>query len=104
MDFRVRVANELGAGNGKAAKFATVVSVCHSSMIGIFFSMVLLVLHDKFALIFTTSSQVLEAVDRLSYLLAITILLNSIQPVLSGTYIGYPYFISRSCYFSTFEI
>uniref|UniRef100_A0A164ZKP1 Protein DETOXIFICATION n=1 Tax=Daucus carota subsp. sativus TaxID=79200 RepID=A0A164ZKP1_DAUCS len=79
----VRVANELGAGNGKAAKFATVVSVCQSSMIGSLFSIILLVLHDKFALIFTTSSQVLEAVDKLSYLLAITILLNSIQPVLS---------------------
>ncbi|WOH02698.1 hypothetical protein DCAR_0522087 [Daucus carota subsp. sativus] len=77
----VRVANELGAGNGKAAKFATVVSVCQSSMIGSLFSIILLVLHDKFALIFTTSSQVLEAVDKLSYLLAITILLNSIQPV-----------------------
>lgn len=100
----VRVANELGAGNGKAAKFATVVSVCHSSMIGILFSVVLLVLHDKFALIFTTSSQVLEAVDKLSYLLAITILLNSIQPVLSGVAVGSGWqskvaYVNLGCYY-----
>ncbi|PKI45588.1 hypothetical protein CRG98_033904 [Punica granatum] len=33
----VSVANELGAGNGKAAKFATVVSVVQSTLIGLFF-------------------------------------------------------------------
>jgi MATE family multidrug resistance protein len=42
-------------------------------------------LHDKFALIFTSSAVVLDAVNNLAILLAFTILLNSIQPVLSGT-------------------
>jgi len=81
---RVRVANELGAGNGKGARFATIVSSITSLVIGLFFWVLIMGLHDKFALIFTSSSVVLDAVDNLSVLLAFTILLNSIQPVLSG--------------------
>lgn len=81
---RVRVANELGAGNGKAAKFATKVSVATSTVIGLFFCVLIMALHDKFAIIFSDSVPVLEEVDKLSWLLAVTILLNSVQPVLSG--------------------
>ncbi|XP_020104248.1 protein DETOXIFICATION 27-like isoform X3 [Ananas comosus] len=84
----VRVANELGAGNGKGARFATIVSVVTSIIIGLFFCVLIMSLHDKFALIFTSSEVVLEAVDKLSILLAFTILLNSIQPVLSGVAVG----------------
>ncbi|KAJ0975990.1 hypothetical protein J5N97_017955 [Dioscorea zingiberensis] len=84
----VRVANELGAGNGKGAKFATIVSVVTSIVIGLFFFVLIMVLHDKFAYIFTTSSQILEAVDNLAVLLALSILLNSVQPVLSGVAVG----------------
>lgn len=80
----MRVANELGAGNGKGAKFATKVSVVTSFIIGLFFWALIMGLHDKIALIFTTSQVVLDAVDRLAILLAFTILLNSIQPILSG--------------------
>ena len=80
----MRVANELGAGNGKAARFATIVSVATSAVIGLFFCLLVLVLHDKFALIYSSSSVVVEAVDELSLLLALTVLLNSVQPVLSG--------------------
>ena len=81
---RVHVGNELGAGNGKGARFATIVSSITSLVIGLFFWVLIMGLHDKFALIFTSSSVVLDAVDNLSVLLAFTILLNSIQPVLSG--------------------
>lgn len=83
-NYRVRVANELGAGNGKAAKFATKVSVLQSTIIGLFFCVLIMVFHDKFAYLFTSSIDVLDEVDKLSYLLGVTILLNSIQPVLSG--------------------
>jgi len=81
---RVRVANELGAGNGKGAKFATTVSVVTSVVIGLFFWMLILILHDKFGYIFSNSKPVLEEVNNLSLLLAFTILLNSVQPILSG--------------------
>ncbi|XP_050377662.1 protein DETOXIFICATION 27-like [Argentina anserina] len=84
----VRVANELGAGNGQAAKFATKVAVAESSFISLFFCVLIIALHDKFGYIFTSSTDVLLAVDHLSYLLAITIILNGIQPVLSGVAIG----------------
>jgi MATE family multidrug resistance protein len=79
------VANELGAGNGKGARFATIVATLTSLVIGLFFWVLVMGLHDKFALIFTSSAVVLDAVNNLAILLAFTILLNSIQPVLSGT-------------------
>jgi len=78
------VANELGAGNGKGAKFAAIVSSTTSMVIGLFLWVLIIGLHDKISLIFTTSAVVLDAVDKLSLLLAFTILLNSIQPVLLG--------------------
>ncbi|ONK74157.1 uncharacterized protein A4U43_C03F3350 [Asparagus officinalis] len=84
----VRVSNELGSGNGKGAKFATIVAVLNSSLIGIFFCCLMLVFHDKYGLFFTSSEIVLSLADKLSVLLAFTNLLNSIQPVLSGVAIG----------------
>lgn len=77
------MANELGAGNSKAAKFATKVSVAQSTVIGLFFCVLILILHDKFAYIFTSSTDVIQAVDEMSFLLAITVLFNSVQPILS---------------------
>ncbi|CAN6210989.1 unnamed protein product [Urochloa humidicola] len=84
----VRVANELGASNGKGARFATIVSTTTSFMIGLFSSSLALIFHDKVAMMFSTSEAVINAVDSLSVLLALTILLNGIQPVLSGVAVG----------------
>ncbi|CAH9110584.1 unnamed protein product [Cuscuta europaea] len=100
----VRVANELGAGRGKRAKFAAVVSVAHSTIIGLIFWVLILIFDDKFALIFSSSKPILEAVSHLSILLAFTVLLNSIQPVLSGVAVGsgwqaYVAYINLGCYY-----
>ncbi|XP_040997323.1 protein DETOXIFICATION 27-like [Juglans microcarpa x Juglans regia] len=100
----VRVANELGAGNGKAAKFATIVSVTQSSVIGVFFCVLIMILHNKIAYIFSSDTDVLDAVDKLSLLLAATILLNSVQPVLSGVAVGSGWqamvaYINLGCYY-----
>ncbi|XP_042965941.1 protein DETOXIFICATION 27-like isoform X2 [Carya illinoinensis] len=100
----VRVANELGAGNGKAARFATIVAVSYSFAIGLFFCMLILILHDKVAYIFTSSAEVIQAVDKMSYLLGLTILLNSVQPVLSGVAVGsgwqaFVAYINLGCYY-----
>lgn len=81
---RVRVANELGAGSGKRAKFATKVAVVTSIIIGLFFWLLIMMFHKEVGYIFTTSEAVLTEVSSLSLLLAFTILLNSVQPVLSG--------------------
>ncbi|KAI8550313.1 hypothetical protein RHMOL_Rhmol06G0095500 [Rhododendron molle] len=100
----VRVGNELGSGNVKAAKFATIVSLVQSTIIGLFFCTLIMVFHYQIALIFTSSADVLEAVDNLSLLLAISILLNSIQPVLSGVAVGSGWqakvaFVNLGCYY-----
>ncbi|KAM0021873.1 putative multi antimicrobial extrusion protein [Helianthus debilis subsp. tardiflorus] len=100
----VRVANELGAGNGKGARFATIVSVTTSTIIGVVFWILILLFHNELALIFTNSEPVLDAVSQLSLLLAFTILLNSIQPVLSGVAVGsgwqsYVAYINLGCYY-----
>ncbi|XP_057972491.1 protein DETOXIFICATION 27-like [Malania oleifera] len=100
----VRVANELGAGNGKGAKFAAIVAVMTSLAIGIFLCLLVGIFHDKVGFIFSTSQPVLEAVNHLSVLLAFTILLNSVQPVLSGVAVGSGWqaqvaYINLACYY-----
>ncbi|KAI3992909.1 hypothetical protein MKX01_034259 [Papaver californicum] len=100
----VRVATELGAGNGKAAKFAAQVAAITSLMIGVLFFTLIMSFHDKLAIIFTSSDVVVHAVDKLALLLAITVLLNSIQPVLSGVAVGSGWqasvaFINIGCYY-----
>ncbi|KAL9659897.1 hypothetical protein QQ045_024707 [Rhodiola kirilowii] len=100
----VRVANELGAGNGKGAKFATIVAVSTSSVIGVFFWLLIIMFRKEFGLLFSNSEQVLDAVSNLSILLAFTVLLNSVQPVLSGVAVGsgwqsYVAYINLGCYY-----
>ncbi|XP_040997454.1 protein DETOXIFICATION 27-like [Juglans microcarpa x Juglans regia] len=84
----VRVANELGAGNAKGAKFATTVSVLTSLVVGHLFWSIMMGFHEKLAMIFTSSPSVIAMVNELAVLLAFTILVNCIQPVLSGVAVG----------------
>ncbi|KAF3786483.1 DETOXIFICATION 27 protein [Nymphaea thermarum] len=100
----VRVSNELGAGNPRGAKFATIVSAATSTAIGLLFWLLILLLHNKIALAFTSSAIVLHAVSKLALLLAFTILLNSIQPILSGVAVGsgwqaFVAYINVGCYY-----
>ncbi|RDX86450.1 Protein DETOXIFICATION 27, partial [Mucuna pruriens] len=85
---KVRVANELGAGDAKSAKFATVVSVVNTVLVGFIFWLIIVTFNEKLALIFTSSSAVIQMVNELAILLAFTVLLNCIQPVLSGVAVG----------------
>ncbi|WVZ07343.1 hypothetical protein V8G54_020689 [Vigna mungo] len=80
----VRVANELGKGSSKAAIFSIVVTVLTSFAIGLILFIIFLLLREKIAYVFTTSEEVAIAVGDLSPLLAFSLLLNSVQPVLSG--------------------
>ncbi|XP_013616192.1 PREDICTED: protein TRANSPARENT TESTA 12-like [Brassica oleracea var. oleracea] len=100
----VRVANELGAGNGKGARFAMIISVTQSLIIGIILSVLVVFLHDQIGWIFSSSETVINAVKNLSILLAFTILLNSVQPVLSGVAVGsgwqsFVAYINLGCYY-----
>ncbi|CAK7337030.1 unnamed protein product [Dovyalis caffra] len=81
----VRVSNELGLGHPRAAKYSVYVTVFQSLLIGLIFMVVLLITKDYFAIIFTSSKDMQVAVSKLAFLLAITMVLNSVQPVISGT-------------------
>ncbi|KAM0828175.1 hypothetical protein ACQ4PT_067721 [Festuca glaucescens] len=84
----VRVANELGAGSARRAKFAILNVVTTSFSIGLVLFVFFLLFRGKLSYIFTTSEEVAAAVSDLSPLLAVSILLNSVQPVLSGVAVG----------------
>lgn len=86
--FRVRVANELGAGSARRAKFAIYNVVITSFAIGLVLFVLFLFFRGSLAYIFTDSQAVAGAVADLSPLLAFSILLNSVQPVLSGVAVG----------------
>ncbi|XP_010499856.1 PREDICTED: protein DETOXIFICATION 21-like [Camelina sativa] len=100
----VRVSNELGRGNAKAAKFATLIAGLTSLSIGTVMFFVFLFLRGKISYIFTTSEAVAAEVADLSPLLAVSILLNSVQPVLSGVAVGagwqgYVTYVNLACYY-----
>jgi len=78
------VANELGKGSAKDAKFAVNMIVLTSFTIGFLLFLFFLFFRERLAYIFTTNKDVASAVGDLSPLLAVSILLNSVQPVLSG--------------------
>ena len=82
----VRVSNELGRGNAKAAKFAIKYILSTSICIGLVFWILCLVFGHDIGYLFTSNEEVAETVSSLSVLLAFSILLNSVQPVLSGKY------------------
>ncbi|KAK6151397.1 hypothetical protein DH2020_014032 [Rehmannia glutinosa] len=84
----VRIANELGRGDAKATKFSINVLITTSVVIGVFFTILCLVFGHNIGYLFTNDVEVASTVSDLSLLLAISVLLNSIYPVLSGVAVG----------------
>lgn len=82
----MRVSNELGAGKAQIAKFAVLVVSMTSVSIGVVCMAVVYATRDYFPYLFTSSEAVAEETTQLALLLGITVLLNSLQPVLSGKY------------------
>ncbi|KAG4998212.1 hypothetical protein JHK85_029651 [Glycine max] len=100
----VRVSNELGLGHPRAAKYSVYVTVFQSLFLGIFFMAIILATRDYYAIIFTNSEVLHKAVAKLGYLLAVTMVLNSVQPVVSGVAIGGGWqalvaYINIGCYY-----
>ncbi|KAG2663868.1 hypothetical protein I3843_16G054400 [Carya illinoinensis] len=100
----VRVSNELGAGNARAAKFSVLVVSVTSVSIGVICMAVVYATRDYFPYLFTTSEAVGEETTHLAILLGITVLLNSLQPVLSGVAVGAGWqaivaYINIGCYY-----
>ncbi|KAM1407333.1 hypothetical protein ACFX2F_001935 [Malus domestica] len=84
----VRVSNELGLGRPRATKYSIYVTIFQSLIIGILFMIIILMTRDDFAVLFTSDQKLQQAVAKLAYLLGITMVLNSVQLVISGVAIG----------------
>ncbi|KAL0426025.1 UNVERIFIED_CONTAM: protein DETOXIFICATION 34 [Sesamum radiatum] len=100
----VRVSNELGSGHPRAAKCSVFVAVFESLIIGLLSMVAIMATKDHFAALFTSSEQMQKAVSNLAYLLAITMVLNSVQPVISGVAVGGGWqglvaYINLTCYY-----
>ncbi|XP_011047999.1 PREDICTED: protein TRANSPARENT TESTA 12-like isoform X1 [Populus euphratica] len=100
----VRVSNELGAGHPKSVSFAVVAVTLSSFIIALALAIVLLLLRHVISYAFTGGSTVADAVAELSPFLAISILLNGIQPVLSGVAVGcgwqaFVAYVNVGCYY-----
>ncbi|XP_022764553.1 protein DETOXIFICATION 35-like isoform X2 [Durio zibethinus] len=80
----VRVSNELGLGHPRAAKYSEYVNLLQSLLIGLFRMVVVVITRDHFAIIFISREEMQRAVAHLAYLLGVTMVLNSVQPVISG--------------------
>lgn len=80
----VRVGNELGAGHPKTAAFSVVIVNMVSFLINVIAAIVVLLLRDSISYAFTDGEHVANAVSDLCPLLATGLVLNGIQPVLSG--------------------
>ncbi|GAB2291334.1 Protein DETOXIFICATION 33 [Dionaea muscipula] len=100
----VRVSNELGAGNARQAKISVIVVSITSVLIGVVCSAVVFSTREWFPYLFTTSDAVAKETTKLAILLGFTVLLNSLQPVLSGVAVGAGWqaivaYINLGCYY-----
>ncbi|KAK3446334.1 hypothetical protein EUGRSUZ_A02048 [Eucalyptus grandis] len=84
----IRVGNELGAGHPRVAKFSVVVVNVTSILISIVFTAIVLIFRVGLSELFTSDEEVIDAVSEITPLLAISVFLNGIQPILSGVAIG----------------
>ncbi|GJN11623.1 hypothetical protein PR202_ga29825 [Eleusine coracana subsp. coracana] len=88
----VRVGNELGAGNPKAAAFSVVVVTSLSLAVAVLCAVVVLCLRDQLSYFFTGGEAVARAVSDLCPLLAATLVLNGVQPA----FVAY---VNVGCYY-----
>ncbi|KAK2370220.1 Protein DETOXIFICATION 40 [Trifolium repens] len=100
----VRVSNELGARNPKSASFSVVVVTLISFVISVIAALVVLALRDVISYVFTEGEVVAAAVSDLCPLLSLSLVLNGIQPVLSGVAVGcgwqaFVAYVNVGCYY-----
>ncbi|XP_042518972.1 protein DETOXIFICATION 40-like [Macadamia integrifolia] len=100
----VRVSNELGAGHPKSAAFAVVMVTGVSLVIAMILAAVVMAIRHVLSYAFTSGETVANAVSELCPLLAVTLILNGIQPVLSGVAVGcgwqkFVAYVNVGCYY-----
>ncbi|CAN0896268.1 Protein DETOXIFICATION 29 [Linum grandiflorum] len=100
----VRISNELGAGHPRTAKFALMVAVISSFLVGFVLALVLVVAKDYYPSLFSNDPAVKLVVAEMTPLLALCIVINNVQPVLSGVAIGAGWqaavaYVNIGCYY-----
>ncbi|CAO2168519.1 unnamed protein product [Urochloa humidicola] len=100
----VRVSNELGSGRPRAAWNAVLVVVIEALLIGLVCMALVLVFRDSFSIIFTSDPDLRRAVAKIASLLGLTMVLNSVQTVISGVAVGSGWqglvaYINLGCYY-----
>lgn len=100
----VRVSNELGAGHPKSASYSVVIVTLSSFVISLICAIVVLALRHIVSYAFTSGTTVADAVSELTPFLAVSIILNGIQPVLSGVAVGcgwqaFVAYVNVGCYY-----
>ncbi|CAN4094184.1 unnamed protein product [Withania somnifera] len=100
----VRVSNELGARHPKSAAFSVVVVTSWSFILSVIAAVIVLALRHVISYVFTEGEVVAEAVSDLCPLLAFSLVLNGIQPVLSGVAVGCGWqalvaYVNVGCYY-----
>ncbi|KAL0421428.1 UNVERIFIED_CONTAM: protein DETOXIFICATION 29 [Sesamum latifolium] len=100
----VRVSNELGASHPRTAKFSVLVVVISAFVIGLLISILILIFHKQYPYLFSESSEVIDLVYQLTPLLAFCIVVNNVQPALSGVAIGAGWqalvaYVNIACYY-----
>ncbi|CAF2237613.1 hypothetical protein YC2023_095253 [Brassica napus] len=100
----IRTSNELGAGNPKSALFSTWTATFVSFVISVGEALVLMASRNYISYIFTSDADVAKAVSDLCPYLAVTVILNGIQPVLSGVAVGcgwqtFVAYVNVGCYY-----
>ncbi|KAF8043544.1 hypothetical protein BT93_A1762 [Corymbia citriodora subsp. variegata] len=83
----IQVGNELGAVHPRVAKFSVVVNAT-SILISIMFTAIVLTFRVGLSKLFTSDEEVIMLFLKVTPLLAISVFLNGIQPILSGVEIG----------------
>ncbi|XP_024971664.1 protein DETOXIFICATION 35 [Cynara cardunculus var. scolymus] len=101
----VRVSNEIGMGHPRAIKYSVYVIIFQSFMIGLLCMVIVVMTKDDFSIIFTNNAALIKEVSSLAYLLGVTMILNSIQPVISGVAVGGGWqglvaYINLGCYYA----
>ncbi|KAL9328629.1 hypothetical protein ACSQ67_003632 [Phaseolus vulgaris] len=100
----VRISNELGAHHPRKALFALVVAVITSILIGLFLAFVLMITRNEYPSLFSNDTEVKNLVKELTPLLSFCIVINNVQPVLSGVAIGAGWqslvaYVNIGCYY-----
>ncbi|XP_022851466.1 protein DETOXIFICATION 39-like, partial [Olea europaea var. sylvestris] len=100
----VRVSNELGAGNPKSAAFSIFVVNFVSFILALAVAAMVLWQRHRISYIFTSGDTVANAVSELCPFLSVTLILNGIQPILSGVAVGcgwqaFVAYINVGCYY-----